>query len=507
MTGDQSAGYYPVSLQLRGRSVVVIGGGAIVEQKVTALLACGAHVSVIGERQSPVVDQFALRGEIALARRPYRRGDLEGTFLAIAAPDDRAENAAIWREAEERGVLLNAVDDVEHCHFIAPAVHRHGDVTVAISTGGASPALAVRLREAIARIVRPEHGRLAALLGALRKTVAERVPDVARRTALWFRIVDSDTLELLVRDDELGARLRVETLVRQAVSDTAVPAAPAPSRRPSVGFVSLVGAGPGRASLITLAGLRALRAADAVVYDRLTHPALVRAAPPSARRIFVGKIPGARGGVRQETINALLVDLARRGQRVVRLKGGDPFVFGRGAEECETLRAAHVPFEVIPGVSSAIAAPGAAGIPVTHRDHASAFAVVTGESAGSAPALDWHALARMQTLVVLMGLRTLPDIVARLRAHGASPDTPAAVIANATLPHQREIVGTIGTIGQLVAEARLTTPATLVVGDVVGVRHLIVEPRDGRQRKLDRSTQRLSPPRKRGRVRERANHD
>ena len=241
-----------------------------------------------------------------------------------------------------------------------------------------------------------------------------------------------------------------------------------------MGVVHLVGAGPGDPGLITARGLEILRSADVLVYDRLVAPALVAEAPPSAERVFVGKRPHGRGAdLAQEEINALLVDRARRGLTVVRLKGGDPFVFGRGAEECEALHAAGVPFRVVPGVTSAIAAPAAAGIPVTHRRLASAFAVVTGHECAGASNLDWESLSRIPTLVVLMGLSTLPEITARLLEHGADPDTPAAVIASGTLPAQRTVVATLGTLAQRVAEEGLEPPATVVVGEVVQVRELL----------------------------------
>lgn len=232
------------------------------------------------------------------------------------------------------------------------------------------------------------------------------------------------------------------------------------------GRVYLVGAGPGDPELITVRGLRLLRQADVVVYDRLVHPALVAEAPSHAERIFVGKHPQGPT-VPQDEICALLVDRARRGAQVVRLKGGDPFVLGRGGEEVEALRHAGIPVEVVPGVTSAVAVPAAVGIPVTHRQYASGFAVVTGHQCDGATDLDWGALARVPTLVVLMGLRHLSTIVRRLTAHGADPSTPAAVIADGTLPTQRCVVGDLSTIAPLVQQAGLRPPATIIVGPVV----------------------------------------
>jgi len=452
--------FYPVFLDLRGRRAVVIGGGAVAEQKVHGLIAAGAHVTLVSPETTPPLADLARRGAIEIRRRPYRPGDLAGAWLAIAATDDRSVNEAAWAEAERVGVPLNAVDDLEHCSFIAPAIHREGDITVAVSTGGKSPALAVRLRQRIARLVGRAEARLCALLGELRPELAGRVPDARARTALWYEIVDSDVIDYVRRGDVEGARRRIEELLGPH------PLSPSPFGRG--GTVYLVGAGPGDPGLITAQGLELLRSAEVVVYDRLVSPALVAAAPASAERVFVGKQPHETG-TRQQDINALLVDRARRGRTVIRLKGGDPFVFGRGAEECEALRAAGVPFQVIPGVTSATAVPAAAGIPVTHRRVASAFAVVAGHECDGRSDLDWEALARLPTLVVLMGLSALPDIVARLRAQGMAPDTAAAVIASGTLPEQRSVVGTLDDIADLVARAGLQPPVTVVIGEVVRV--------------------------------------
>jgi len=467
--------FYPVFLDLRGRRAVVIGGGAVAEQKVHGLVGAGAHVTVVSTDVTPALGALARRNAIEHKRRPYRRGDLKGAWLAIAATDDRGTNGAVWAEAEQLGVPLNAVDDLEHCSFIAPAVHREGDITVAVSTAGKSPALAVRLRQRIARLVGRAEARLCELLGELRPGLAERVPDTPARTALWYRIVDSDVIDFVRRGDVEGARRRIDELVSRLGPvprlkpgpDTSLPLRAVPHRAHSsewehqTGVVYLVGAGPGDPGLITAKGLELLRSADVVVYDRLVSPALLAQAPAEAERIL--------RGTDQQDVNALLIDRAREGLNVVRLKGGDPFVFGRGAEECEALAAAGVSYEVIPGVTSAIAVPAAAGIPVTHRRVASGFAVVAGHECDGRSDLDWEALSRMPTLVVLMGLAALPDVVARLRAQGAPADAPVAVIASGTLPEQRRVVGTLDDIAELVAAAGLEPPATIVIGEVVRV--------------------------------------
>ena len=463
--------FYPVFLDLRGRRAVVIGGGAVAEQKVLGLLSAGAHVTVVSPETTPRLAELAAAGGIDLRRRSYRSGDLAGAWLAIAGTDDRAANAQVWAEAEREGVLLNAVDDLDHCSFIAPAIHREGDITVAVSTSGKSPALAARLRQRVARLIGPAEARLCELLGELRPELAALVPDARARTALWYRIVDSDVIEFVGRGDMEGARERIDELIREDKGSVGLEVT---RLKPGPGTVYLVGAGPGDPGLITAKGLEILRSADVVVYDRLVAPSLLAKAPPGAERVFVGKRPH-RGGadLAQEEINTLLVDRARRGLTVVRLKGGDPFVFGRGAEECEALHAAGVLFDVVPGVTSAIAVPAAAGIPVTHRRLASAFAVVTGHECDGVSNLDWESLARGPTLVVLMGLSALSEITARLLEYGADPDTPAAAIASGTLPTQRVVVATLATLATRVAEEGLEPPATVVIGDVVRVRELL----------------------------------
>jgi uroporphyrin-III C-methyltransferase / precorrin-2 dehydrogenase / sirohydrochlorin ferrochelatase len=477
--GLRSRPYYPMMLDLDGRTAVVIGGGAIATQKTRELVAARASVRVVSPDVSAELIEMARAGSLTIERRPYRNGDLAGAAIAIAATDDGYVNGSIWEEACTRNVPLNAVDDVEHCHFIAPSVHRTGDITVTVSTAGQCPALAVRLRERLSALVRREHAEFARIAGSLRVEIARRVPDIGARRRLWYRIVDSDAIHD-IRDNHLAsARATIDALIREAEAGSSSDARPYP-RTPGHeqdehnehGHVFLVGAGPGDPGLITVRGLDLLRTANVVVHDRLVSGELLARAHPAARLIPVGK-HGHGTSTPQEEINDLLVREARAGNRVVRLKGGDPFVFGRGAEECAALRAARVPFDVVPGISSAIAVPGAAGIPLTHRTIASGFAVVTGHlcndpsgAGGDIHDLDWSALARIPTLVVLMGLRAMPSIVERLVTNGRAMDTPAAVISRGTLADQQVVLGTLRSIVADVANARIQQPATLVVGDV-----------------------------------------
>jgi uroporphyrin-III C-methyltransferase/precorrin-2 dehydrogenase/sirohydrochlorin ferrochelatase len=451
---------YPITLDVDGRRCVVIGGGETAEQKVLALLDAGADVTLVAETPTPHLDELAAQGRIRLLRRPYSAGDLEGAFLAIAATLDTQLNAEIFSEATQRGVLLNAVDDVEHCHFAAPAVVRRGDLAIAISTGGEAPALAKRLRGVLSDQFGPEWGALVDVLAEARaRALVDRDVDFDTWAQRWEDALEDDLIGMI------GAGLREEAI--ELVRRTLAGRRPPPATTDAPGHVAIVGAGPGDPDLISVRGKRLLDAADVVVYDRLVHPSLWQ----GKRAIDAGKKPGAHQ-VEQDEINALLVRLAGEGNRVVRLKGGDPFVFGRGAEEAEALAAAGVPFEIVPAATSAVAALASAGIPVTDRRWASSVAIATGHCAGGE--VHWSRIASaVDTIVVLMGLGHLADIVERLLAAGRAPDTPAAVVESGTLPHQRVVTAELSRLPEEVALAGISSPAVIVVGDVVRVRERI----------------------------------
>jgi uroporphyrin-III C-methyltransferase len=495
-----TVGHYPVFLYLRERSCLVVGSGPLAEEKVRGLLEAGARVTQ--------------------HERDFLPEDLDGMTLAIVCGQPPEVVEEVWVEARRRGVLVNTVDDVPHCDFIAPSILRRGDLAIAISTGGKAPALAVRLRQRLEREIGDEHARFLEMAGSVRVALAAKRPDFSERRESWYRLVDSDVLERLRVGDEAGAVARFGEILGVEPLDPHPPNPPLPppshppgeggtvSRSPlqetgggaplpvdgrgvgegsgvrahggdaprRSGRVVLVGAGPGDPDLMTVRGLRCLRQADAVLYDRLVSREILAEASPTAELISVGKEAGKETGHSQwgqEDINALLISLAREGRTVVRLKGGDPFVFGRGAEEALACRAAGVPCEVVPGVSSAVSVPALADIPVTHRGVAGSFAVVTGHCMGG-DRLDWSALARIDTLVVLMGLARLPEVAALLQSHGRAADTPAAVIANGSRPDERVVVGTLADIAVRAAEAGLRAPATIVIGEVVRLRERLV---------------------------------
>lgn len=444
---------FPVSLELRGRRCVVLGGGEMAEPKVRALLDAGADVTVIAPDPSDAVAALGRQGRISLVQRRYAHGDLAGAFLAIAAADP-ALHADAFTEAEAERVLFNAVDDVAHCHFAAPSVVRRGDLTVAISTGGRAPALAKRLREQLSEVLAPEYAAVVELLSEAREE-ALRTRDVefpvwAER---WARAVSHDLTGLVAEGRADEARALVDRALSGAEENPVDRA-----------HVAIVGAGPGDPELITVRGKRLVDDADVVVYDALVHPGLYA----GKVAIPAGREPGRRG-VSQERTSAMLIRLARKGKRVVRLKGGDPYVFGRGAEEARAIAEAGIPVEVVPGPSSVVAVPASAGIPVTDRRLASSVAFVTGHATG--PPVDWHLLARsVDTLVVLMGRDRLGEIVTALIEGGRDPATPAAVIENGTLPGQRVVVARLDALPGAVARQGIGSPSLVVIGEVVGLR-------------------------------------
>jgi len=359
-------------------------------------------------------------------------------------------------------VLCNAHQDAAHCHFASPTVTRRGDLVVAVSTGGRAPTLASYVRDVLAGDLPDEFGALIDLVAEIRQEGIAPA-DTAERGRLWRTALDFDVLGLLAAGQWEAARRLLRAVLAGGVDGR--PASrpmPRPARASSDGWVSIVGAGPGDPDLITVRGKAALDAADVVVHDRLVHPDLIA----GRVAVDVGKEPGHHP-VPQDGINALLVALAGQGKRVVRLKGGDPFLFGRGSEEAEALAEAGIGFDVVPAPTSALAALAYAGIPATDRRCASSIAIVTGHSADGG-AVDWDRVANAtDTLVVLMGLGRLEEIVERLVAAGRDPDTPAAVVARGTLPGQKVVGAPLAWIAGAVAAADLPGPALLVVGNVV----------------------------------------
>jgi uroporphyrin-III C-methyltransferase/precorrin-2 dehydrogenase/sirohydrochlorin ferrochelatase len=439
----------------------VVGGGRLAARRVGELLRARARVTVVAPAVSDELEALAAEGAITVARRAVLDGDMTGAALVVVATDDDEVNVRASESARSAGALVTVVDRPDLGQFTTPAVVRRGLLTLTASTGGASPALAGYLGRLAAVLFGPEWADVVEAVGELRAALRSRFPgDARRREGVTERALALDLAAIARSSGRAGLDARLFALLDAGAA-------------PPVGTVYLVGAGPGDPGLLTVRGAQLLARADAVVHDSLVPAEILALVPERAERHFVGKRGGARHqpeNVPQRETNELLVALAASHSVVVRLKGGDPFLFGRGAEEAEYLRARGVPVEVVPGVSSALAVPAAAGIPVTHRDHASAVVIASGHRRAdrAGPAQDWARIGGLDaTVVVLMGVGTLGEIAAGLIAGGRHPDTPAALVEWGTTSRQRELFATIATIAEKAREEDFAAPSVLVVGHVV----------------------------------------
>jgi uroporphyrin-III C-methyltransferase/precorrin-2 dehydrogenase/sirohydrochlorin ferrochelatase len=448
--------YYPVFMDLRDRRVLVVGGGEVAARKVDLVASAGARVVVVAPRLGAELVERRARATITHVARCWVAADVEGAALVIGATDDRDLHECISVFCQRRGIPVNVVDDTPLCSVITPAMVERSPLQIAISSGGYAPVMARRLRAWIEAAVPPAYGRLAALAARFRERVKSRLAGGDTRRRFWERMLEGPVADLVHagRDDEAEQRLAHEIDA----------AAQAPRAR---GSVALVGAGPGDPDLLTFRALRLMQHADVVLYDRLVSAAVLELTRRDAEKVFVGK-QRSNHHLTQDSINTELVRLARAGQRVVRLKGGDPFIFGRGGEEIGELMTAGIDFQVVPGITAAAGCAAYAGIPLTHRDHAQSVQFVTGHSRDGEPDLDWPSLVRSgQTVVIYMGLAGLRTLCTRLIEHGQAATTPAAVIQQGTLAQQRLYVGSLATLPDLVAAHDVHSPTLVVVGEVV----------------------------------------
>lgn len=442
---------YLLAWDLTGRRVLVVGAGSIGEGKVETLRPAGARIVVVGAEVTPRLRALADDGVIELHQRRFRRRDVIGARLVVAATDDRSLNRRVRRWAHAARAVVNVVDDPALCDVTVPATVRRGPATIAIATDGSSPATSRFLREEIERTVPPEVAEVVEQAAIARRNLRER-GEYRYDYPAWRQRFLEPGLDA-VRTGRGHALRELRHRFELGFS------APTPLR---AGRVTLVGGGPGGADLITVRGARAVAAADVVVYDRLVDPALLDLAPVVAERIPVGKAKGT--GTSQHDINALLIDRARTGSHVVRLKGGDPFVFGRGSEEIDAVTAAGLACEVVPGVSSAVGAPALAGVPLTHRGVAASFTVLSGHRVADADH-DWAALARSSsTLVVMMGATTAADIARRLLDAGRAGDEPVAVVHAAGTSDQRSAQPSLAELAA--SGCPFPAPCVIVIGPV-----------------------------------------
>jgi uroporphyrin-III C-methyltransferase/precorrin-2 dehydrogenase/sirohydrochlorin ferrochelatase len=448
--------YLPVFLNLHGRSCLLVGGGEVAARKVSLLLEAGAAVTVLAPELCETLAAQAAAGRIA--HRPGHFGPeaLAQAALVIAATDDREVNRRVSEEARRRNIPVNVVDDPQLCTFIMPAIVDRSPVVIAVSTGGASPVLARLIRARLESLIPAAYGRLAALVERFRDAVKQKLPQPARRP-FWERVLQGPVAELVFSGREQDAE---EALRREIEEGKPTPA----------GEVYLVGGGPGNPDLLTFRALRLMQQADVVLHDNLVSPEVLNLVRRDAERIYVGKQRDFHT-LRQGEINELMVKLAREGRRVLRLKGGDPFIFGRGGEEIETLAAHGIRFEVVPGITAASGVAAYAGIPLTHRECAQSCVFVTGHLRDNSINLDWEGIVRPdQTIVIYMGLHGLDILCRELVAHGLSSRMPAAIVQQGTTRHQKVVTGTLETLPRRALEARLKPPTLIIVGEVVRLR-------------------------------------
>ncbi|AJJ70128.1 siroheme synthase CysG [Yersinia pseudotuberculosis] len=449
--------YLPLFADLKQRPVLIVGGGEVAARKIELLHRAGAQVWVVAQTLSSELEQQYQDGRIHWLAQDFLPEQLDNVFLVIAATNDTVLNAAVFAAADQRCILANVVDDQPLCSFIFPSIVDRSPLVVAISSSGQAPVLARILREKLEALLPTRLSDMAAIAGRWRGRVKQHMASMGERRRFWEHAFSGRFASLISR----GQLTEAENELQLSLE----------GQHRALGEVALVGAGPGDAGLLTLRGLQVMQQADVVLYDHLVSPEVLDLVRRDAERICVGKRAGAHS-VTQEATNQLLVTLAQQGKRVVRLKGGDPFIFGRGGEELQVVAQAGIPFQVVPGVTAAAGATAYAGIPLTHRDHAQSVTFITGHCRPDGDDLDWQALARgHQTLAIYMGTVKAAAISQQLIAHGRASTTPVAVIGRGTRVDQQVLIGTLAQLESLAQQA--PTPALLVIGEVVNLHHQI----------------------------------
>lgn len=447
--------YFPIFVNLKGQHCLVIGAGDIAARKIECLARAGAKITVIAEEISSNVADMKTIYALTLLQKSFSPEDLHDFRLVVSATNHDQTNRLVAHIADQQNILVNVVDNPELCSFIFPAIIDRSPIIVAVSSGGAAPVLARLLRAKIESIVPPSYGQLASLAAKFRSTVQQYIHPPSLRRIFWEQVFQGNIAELVFA----GKHEQAEQQLQQHLHNME-------NARP-VGEVYLIGAGPGAPDLLTFRALRLLQQADVVVYDRLVSPEILDLARRDSEKIYVGK-QREHHTLPQESINSLLADLAKAGKRVARLKGGDPFIFGRGGEEIETLMQQGIHFQVVPGITAASGCATYAGIPLTHRDHAQSCTFVTGHLKDGSVNLNWTQLAAPnQTIVIYMGLVGLEKICQALIAHGSPENLPIALVQQGTTHNQRVIIGTLATLPTQVAELAIKPPTLIIIGTVV----------------------------------------
>lgn len=454
-TGIQLMSNLPITLQPADRACLVVGGGDVAARKVERLLRSGGKVTVVAPALNDVLAGLLAAGQIDHIAAAFHPDYLESHFLVIAATDDAAVNQQVAEAAHARQLLINVVDNPALGNFIMPSIIDRDPVQIAISTGGASPVLARLLRARLETLVPSGYGRLASLMRDFREKVKARFSEQHERRHFWEEVLQGPVAEMLLAGQDKAALDALEQRLAAGLE---------PGAR---GEVYLVGGGPGDPDLLTFRALRLMQQADVVLYDRLVAPEILDLVRRDAERIYVGK-QRDQHTLPQEDINQLLVKLARQGKRVLRLKGGDPFIFGRGGEEIEDLTAAGVPFQVVPGITAAAGCASYAGIPLTHRDYAQSCIFVTGHLKDGTMDINWDALLQpRQTIAVYMGVQAVAQFCRELITRGMDAEMPAALIQKGTTPAQKVYIGTLATLPALASQHDIQPPSLMIIGEVV----------------------------------------
>jgi len=450
--------YLPIFLKVEDRPCLVVGGGKVAARKVALLKRAGASITTVSPALCDELRVLLEQGAITHVARDFQGEDLDDCVLVIAATDDEAVNHAVSELANAQRIPVNVVDSPDLCSFIMPSIIDRSPVQIAVSTGGASPVLARLLRSRLESYIPAAYGRLAKLVDEYRQRVKQRFTTTDQRRYFWESILQGNVAELLFAGHDEKAR----TALEEAIDDT-------DTHSDDPGEVYLVGAGPGDPDLVTFRALRLMQQADVVVYDRLVSKPILDMVRRDAELIYAGKARDQHT-LSQESINQLLVRLAKEGKRVLRLKGGDPFIFGRGGEEIETLAGEGIPFQVVPGITAASGCASYAGIPLTHRDYAQSCIFVTGHLKDGSIDLDWESLAKpAQTIVFYMGLHSIPVLSRELVAHGLPKTTPVALVQQGTTPNQQVYIETLDSMQDLAEREQLKPPTIIIVGEVVSL--------------------------------------
>ena len=453
--------YFPIFIDTQQLNCLVVGAGEVAARKVELLLKTTAQVTVIAPWVCDTLLNLAQQNKITLLTRPFQDEDVEHRNLIFVATDDSELNQKIHALATAQRILVNVVDNTPLCKFITPSIVDRSPIVIAMSSGGVAPVLLRYLRQKLESWIPQKIALLGEFSEKFRDTVKQRLSSVTQRRYFWEDVLDGPIAEHVLN----GNSALAEQLINDKLSTQ--------TQEHAKGEVYLVGAGPGDPDLLTFKALRLMQKADVVVYDRLVSKDILELVRRDAEKIYVGKAK-SNHTLPQQDINQLLVDEALKGNRVVRLKGGDPFIFGRGGEEIETLVKHNIRFQVVPGITAASGAASYAGIPLTHRDHAQSVVFATGHLKDNSIDLDWPALVQNnQTIVFYMGLTGLPIICEKLIAHGMARDTHIAMVESATLPHQRVVTGTLSNIEAIAKKAEIKPPSLIIVGSVVTLRNTL----------------------------------